>query len=183
MPSSRPDIVLAHGSYHTPAPYADLRAHLEKAGFATHCPQLPTADPKYLVPDSSNPSFDQAPPPGGHPQQTVDAEVLGKLLKRLIDEESKEVLLLAHSSGGWTACEAATPELQREKRREVEKKGGVIGIFYMASFLIMPGESVWSTFSKSTDKPAEAKEPAEWFTFLVSFCFYFLVAGWVSFGR
>lgn len=32
-------------------------------------------------------------------------------LERLIKQDGKEVLLVAHSSGGWVATQAAIPEL------------------------------------------------------------------------
>ncbi|KAF2684804.1 alpha/beta-hydrolase [Lentithecium fluviatile CBS 122367] len=159
MTSNKLTILLAHGSYHPAQAYTQFLRLLTERGYETHCPQLPTADRKCLVADPSNPSFEQPAPPGGHPQQGRDAEVLQALLKQLVEDEGNDVLLVAHSSGGWTACAGSTPEFQRERRKKEGKTGGVIGIFFMASFLILPGASVFSTF-------AQAEEPAGWFTFL-----------------
>lgn len=173
MSSPKPAILLAHGSYHTPQPYARLRALLSKQGYETHCPQLPCASRDYLVADPRNPSFDQPPPSQGLPTQDLDVAALRAVLRRLVEEQGRDVLLLAHSSGGWTATEIATPELQRGKRGLEGRGGGVVGIFYMASFLVMLGESVWSTFAASTGEAEQgAREGQGWFSLLVSICLF-----------
>lgn len=128
---------------------------LRAKGYEASCPQLPTADPARLVADPSNPSFNQPPPPNGVPEHIDDANVLSSALKTLIEDESKEVLLLAHSSGGWSATEAAAPSLLRSARKDAGKTGGLIGILYIAAFLIKPGESVYSMFSSMPVLPDE----------------------------
>jgi pimeloyl-ACP methyl ester carboxylesterase len=130
-------------------------AALRTKGFEASCPQLPTADPARLVADPSNPSFNQPPPPNGVPEHVEDANVLNAALRKLIEDEGKEVLLLAHSSGGWSATEAAVPSLRRNARKDAGKQGGLIGIFYIAAFLIKPGESVYSIFSTLPSLPDE----------------------------
>ena len=144
---------------YAPAPYFSLRKLLESQGHETHCPQPPSADLKQLLSDPTSPNFDQDPPPSGHPPQTQDSDVIKTLLKYLVEKDGKEVLLIAHSSGGWSASEAAVPEFQFQARQAEGKEGGIIRIFNIASFLIPVGQSVRSTFS---GKPNE--EPAPWFT-------------------
>lgn len=139
-------IVLCHGSYHTPAPYAPLLEAFRSRGVDAHCPQLPTADlAKLGVGDVSRPDFDRPPPPGGYPQGEEDAQAVLEVLRPLV-EGGKEVLLVAHSSGGWVATEVARPEMQAKARAGRGLSGGVVGIFYMGAFVIPVGESVSSFF-------------------------------------
>jgi hypothetical protein len=144
-PSRKPTILLAHGSWHTPAIYATLLKALNSQGFETHCPQLPSASLERLLLDPSNPSRDQPPPPDGHPTQTADAEVLRSTLSHLVDEQEKQVLLVAHSSGGWSSNEALLPSYQVSVRKEAGKSGGVLGIFCISALLCPLGESTPST--------------------------------------
>lgn len=141
-------VVLCHGSYHTPAPYTPLLDAFKSRGIDAYCPQLPTADLSKLdVGDVNNPDFDRAPPTGGYPQGEADVQVVLEVLKPLV-EQGKDVLLLAHSAGGWVATEAARPELQSKNR--AASSGGIIGIFYMGAFVIPVGESV-NTFFQPKD--------------------------------
>lgn len=137
-------LVLCHGSYHTPAPYEQFLTAVERdLGFETHCPQLPSSDlTKLDVGDVNAPDFERPPPSNGYPGQTDDAAVVRTLLTRLIEEDHKEVLIAAHSSGGWTATEAAVPALQRKKRREAGLDGGIIGILYITAFVAPLGKSL-----------------------------------------
>ncbi|KAF2710441.1 hypothetical protein K504DRAFT_490563, partial [Pleomassaria siparia CBS 279.74] len=157
MATSKPTIVIVivHGSYHTPAPYGSLSKALETHGHSTHCPQLPGALLQNLVSDASNPDFDAAaPPPSGYPAQSDDADTIKSLLKTLVEEQGKKVLLVAHSSGGWSASEAAVPDLQRDVRSKEGKEGGVIGVFYMTALLVARGESTSATFGQIAIVPA-----------------------------
>ena len=135
-------IVIVHGSYHTTALYESFRKALESRGYETHCPQLPCADLQNLVINPLNPDFSAPPPSAGHPPQSADSDVVKALLKMLVEEQGKKVLLVAHASGGWSATEAAVPEFQSAQRKKEGKMGGVIGIFYMSGFLVEMGESV-----------------------------------------
>lgn len=67
-----------------------------------------------------------------------------EVLDRLINQESKQVLLVAHSSGGWAAIQAA--ELQYKTRLANGQNGGLIGLFYYAAFVIPVNESINSFF-------------------------------------
>jgi hypothetical protein len=139
-------VVICHGSYHTPEPYQSFLDALKANGIEGHCPQLPTADlAKLNVGDISNPDYDRDPPPGGYPQPADDTEVILKLLQQLI-ADGKSVLLIGHSSGGFTATASAIPELQSKNRKNQGAPGGIIGVFYACGFLIPVGESVHSFF-------------------------------------
>ncbi|KAJ5937089.1 hypothetical protein N7466_003539 [Penicillium verhagenii] len=140
-------IVICHGSYHTPAPYEPFVQSLISKGYETYCPPRPTADPnRHNVGHIKNPDYDRGPGPDGLPSDYEDVAMVNKVLERLIKEESKEVLLVAHSAGGWVATQAAIPELQRKTRQENGQSGGLIGLFYYSAFVIPVNESINSFF-------------------------------------
>lgn len=139
-------VVICHGSYHTPAPYAPLVEALKVVGIDAYCPQLPTADLAQLnVGDPNSPDFDLGPPQGGYPQGVEDTKVILDILHLLI-LKGKRVLIIGHSSGGWVATQAARPELQINTRKAQGLEGGIIGLFYIGAFIIPVGESVHSFF-------------------------------------
>jgi hypothetical protein len=146
---NKPAVVICHGSYHTPAPYGPFIRSLNSHEFETvHCPQRPTCDLSRLNvgDDLLNPDFDLGPPAEGYPSDTEDANVVIQVLDKLVNKDGKDVLLLAHSSGGWVASQAAIPEYQLKARQSRGEKGGIIGIFYSGALVVPVGESVTSFF-------------------------------------
>lgn len=140
-------VVICHGSCHSPAPYLPLVDAFKARGIEAYCPQLPTSDlSKLNVSNIDEPDFDREPPPGGYPQGDEDTEVILQVLKPLIHDEGKHVLLIGHSSGGWVTTQAAQPELQAKVRKANGQSGGIIGLLYMGAFVIPVGESVHSFF-------------------------------------
>ncbi|PLB50870.1 alpha/beta-hydrolase [Aspergillus steynii IBT 23096] len=153
MATSKPAVIICHGSYHSPAPYEPLMEHLRSEGFEAYCPHRPTCNLKELnVGDVDNPDFNRGPPPEGFPSDTKDVDVVVQLLRELIGN-GKYVLLMAHSSGGWVATQAAIPELQSKNRRAKGQAGGIIGLFYLGAFVIPVGESVHSFFQPKDGPP------------------------------
>ena len=147
-------VVICHGSYHTPEPFQPFLAALKRQGIEGYCPQLPTSDlSKLNVGDISNPDYDRDPPPNGYPQPAEDVELVDQLLSKLIKKESKNVVLIGHSAGGFTVTAAAIPNLQAESRRAKGEKGGIVGVFYECAFLIPVGESVHSFFQPKDGSP------------------------------
>jgi len=152
MSSSEFVVVVVHGSYHTPEPYQPFLDALKAEGIDGYCPQLPSSDlSKMDVGDISNPDFDRDPPANGYPQPADDVKVIHTLLEKLINKEAKKVVLIGHSSGGFTATASATPEFQAKNRKT--GSGGIVGIFYIAAFLIPVGESVHSFFQPKDGSP------------------------------
>lgn len=124
-PTTNLAVVICHGSYHTPEPYAPLLNALKARGIDAHCPQLPTSDLARLnVGDVDSPDFDRGPPAGGYPQGEEDTRAVLDVLGRLVGDEGREVLVVAHSSGGWVATEAARPGLQFKAREAKGERGG-----------------------------------------------------------
>ncbi|KAE8378841.1 Alpha/beta hydrolase fold-1 [Aspergillus bertholletiae] len=151
---SKPAVIVCHGSYHSPAPYQPLLEYLNSQGFESYCPHRPTCDLSNLnVGDINNPDFNRGPPPGGFPSDSEDVAVVTQLLDKLINREGKRVLLLAHSSGGWVATQAALPEFQYQPRQAHGQAGGIIGLFYYGAFVIPVGQSVNSFFQPKDGPP------------------------------
>ncbi|KAI9172604.1 hypothetical protein HJFPF1_02111 [Paramyrothecium foliicola] len=140
-------VVICHGSYHSPAPYEPLIEAFVSKNITAYCPQLPTSDlGKLNVGDTTSPDFNLGPPEHGYPQGEEDTNTILDVIRRLVEQEKKDVLLIAHSSGGWVATQAAQPDLQLKSRQAKELSGGIIGIFYMGAFVIPVGDSVSSFF-------------------------------------
>jgi alpha-beta hydrolase superfamily lysophospholipase len=147
-------VVICHGSYHTPAPYRALVDALKAQGIDTYCPKLPTSDlAKLNVGDVNRPNFDLSPPAGGYPQGEQDAEVILGTLRPLVEEQSKNVILLGHSSGGWVATQTAQKELHAKERSKQQLPGGIIGILYVSAFIVTVGESIHSFFQPKDGTP------------------------------
>jgi pimeloyl-ACP methyl ester carboxylesterase len=143
--SRNPAVVIAHGLYHTPSLYQPLVDAFKSRGIDAYCPQLPTSDLYQLnIGDVNEPDFDRGPPTGGYPQGEADADALLAVLKPLIEDQGRRVLLLAHSAGGWVATQAAVPSLQAKTRQE--HNGGIAGILYYGAFIIPMNESIDSFF-------------------------------------
>jgi hypothetical protein len=152
-PKSDLAVVICHGSYHSPAPYERLVEALQVKEIEAVCPQLPTSDLlKLNVGDPNKPNFDLGPPEQGYPQGKEDTDAVLEVVRPLI-EQGKKVLLLAHSSGGWVATQVAGPEFHFKARGEKGLEGGIIGIFYMGAFIIPVGESVSGFFQPKEGPP------------------------------
>jgi len=147
-------VVICHGSYHTPEPYQPFLDALEQNEIEAYCPQLPTSDlSKLNVGDISKPNYDCSPPPGGFPQPADDTEVIQNLLRRLVIEEEKNIILIGHSAGGFTATASATPEFQEKTRKQLGASGGILGVFYACAILAPVGESINSFFQPKDGSP------------------------------
>lgn len=147
-------VVICHGSYHTPAPYMPLVDALTNAGIEAYCPQLPTSDLNLLnIGDVKTPDFDRGPPAGGYPQGEEDVKIILDTVGPLVNVKGKKVVLIGHSSGGWTATEAAVPALQAKARQDKGLAGGIIGIFFLGAFIIPVGESI-NSFFQPKDGPS-----------------------------
>ncbi|KAL9618748.1 MAG: hypothetical protein Q9160_006542 [Pyrenula sp. 1 TL-2023] len=148
------EVLICHGSYHTPEPYQPFIEALQVQGVKVHCPQLPTSDlTKLNVGDPANPGYDNPPPTQGHPQPADDAVVLRQVLKHVI-AQGKYVVVLGHSSGGFVAAYITEPEVQAKVRKSKGQSGGVIGLFFQCALMVPPDESVHTFF-----QPKDGSQP------------------------
>ena len=128
-----PSILIVHGSWHTPAFFDDIRSELSSRGYETVVPWLPTCHLN-AVKDFSSIDF------------YSDSAAIQSALTQLIDNEAKEVLVVAHSYGAAPASDAIISDYIRSKRRSAGQQGGVIGMLALASMLILPGQSIEEAF-------------------------------------
>jgi pimeloyl-ACP methyl ester carboxylesterase len=128
---SKPTVLFVHGSWHTPNHFAPVRKVFEEAGFPTSCPRQP--------------SVCNAPPVG----LMEDAQCIRHELVRLIEEEERDLIVVAHSYGGVVATQAVEQRFARKTREKEGKKGGVVRIVYMCAFLLDVGQTLAGAFGGS----------------------------------
>ena len=145
-------IIIATGAWHLPIHYSPLEIALESRGFQVSTPTLPTMSVLNVSTyDPNNPIFDIAQPAEGWPNGYEDSNRTRQEIE-LASNHGYEVMLVAHSYGGWVATQAALPELQRDVRRRRGKRGGVVGIFYISGLILPEGHSINSYFSPQGDE-------------------------------
>ena len=126
--STKPTVLIFHGSWHQPVHYQKLVKGLEGAGFETLIPLLP--------------SFNAQP----HIGVAKDTEYLRRVLEDLL-AKGKQVLILGHSYGGMMCADVVLPIHTLRCRSLAGFPGGVIGTIYLAGWLLLPGESLASALS------------------------------------
>ncbi|KAF2461886.1 hypothetical protein BDY21DRAFT_368051 [Lineolata rhizophorae] len=134
-PTTLPTVLLVPGAWHQPVHYSKLISSLERLGFPTAATKLDSVgslDPKNVT-------------------LARDIEYIREqALKPLLDE-GRDVILLMHSFGGIEGSGAAKGLSKAE--REVEgKKGGVVGMIWLAGLIMKEGD-IWQ------DKSPVAKDP------------------------
>ena len=121
MSVSKPTIIIVPGAWHAPSSYDKLAEELKAANFtaliASH-PSLNSKDPKSV-------------------SCTQDTAAVRSILLPLLDK-GEDVVLVAHSYGGVSASGAAHG-LSKVSRAKAGKESGVLGIVYIAGFLIPTG--------------------------------------------
>ncbi|OBT77021.1 hypothetical protein VF21_02883 [Pseudogymnoascus sp. 05NY08] len=125
MSSPKPTLFLVPGAWHPNTCFATLSAQLTAAGFPIHLASLPSLSPVSPATDATC---------------TADALALRAQLLPLI-EESKDVVVVCHSYGGIPAGGAAA-DLAKTDRAARNEKGGVLGLIYLASFVVPEGVSL-----------------------------------------
>lgn len=115
------DIVLVPGYWEGPAIFDHVKPALETAG--------------YEVFDAPLPSTGQLPGPGNTLQ--ADVASIRKVIESRV-EMGKDVLVVAHSAGGFLSAHA-TQHLGTKARAEAGKKGGVAKFAFLAGALFPQG--------------------------------------------
>jgi pimeloyl-ACP methyl ester carboxylesterase len=122
---SLPTIVLIPGAWHSPVHYQELVNLLEAA--------------RYTLSSSSLPSLDPADP-DAVTTRTDSKFIAEKLLAPLLDE-GNDIILVAHSYGGSPGS-AAARGLSKTERASQGLNGGVIGLIFIAAFVVPEGVSL-----------------------------------------
>lgn len=115
-------IVLSPGAWISTSFYQDFANIFMASGHPVHFapyPSLNPADPKTA--DCKH-----------------DADAISKILRPLVEDQGRDVVLVMHSYAGMPAAAAASG-LSKTKRMKEAKKGGIIGLVFIAAFLVPEG--------------------------------------------
>ncbi|EHA23670.1 catalytic protein, partial [Aspergillus niger ATCC 1015] len=144
-PATLPIIVIVPGAFGTPQGFEKLLPHLTEAGYATHPGSYPSCNP-------SDPANVSSPQDIAHLRDNV--------LLPLLNEEGKDVVIIAHSYGGVVAGGAARG-LAKGTRTAQGQSTGVIGLIYVVGNITLDGESLFNAVGGAyppfikVDKPSK----------------------------
>jgi len=120
----KPTIIFVHGSWHSPAHFEPVISLFSQHSYPALCPQLPTYNSITTI------------------NLYDDASTIRSSLIELVETEGKDVLVVLHSYGGLVGAEAVYESLGKQSRKNLGLKGGVIGLFHIAAFILPLGESL-----------------------------------------
>lgn len=132
---SLPTLLLIPGAFTEPSCYDTLIPYLQKSGFPVQTAPLITCNPQTQDPKTCTAE-----------QQGLD--LLNNHLRPLIENQEKDVVVFAHSFGA-TSCSGAGSGLTKQEREKEGKKGGILGIVYIAGVLCKDGEDQLSYLGTS----------------------------------
>ncbi|KAJ5708663.1 Alpha/Beta hydrolase protein [Penicillium malachiteum] len=140
-----PVILLVPGAFGTPDGFERLLPYLNKAGYTTHPGAYPSCNP-------SDPATASA---------LKDINSLREdVLLPLLNEQSKDVVIIAHSYGGVVAGGAAKA-LAKETRRAQGHSTGVIGLIYVVGNITLEGESLLAAIGGAYPPFIQVNKPSE----------------------
>ncbi|KAL9624613.1 MAG: hypothetical protein Q9160_001278 [Pyrenula sp. 1 TL-2023] len=143
MAAIKPTFVIVPGAWHPISCYNGLSKELSSAGYPVEFVKLPSLDP-------SDP-FDAS--------CARDADVVRETLLPLI-EAGKNVVVVPHSYGGIPAgCGARG--LAASAREKEGKKGGVLGLIYMTSFVVPEGSTLLEFMGGKHPPYVQENSPSE----------------------
>ncbi|RYO98127.1 hypothetical protein DL764_007172 [Monosporascus ibericus] len=128
-----PVIVLVPGAFGTAAGFEKLVPHLEKVGFSTHPGTYPSCNP-------SDPAVATC--------QNDIASLRNNVLLPLLEQEQKDVVIIAHSYGGVVAGAAAKYLDKQTRRTQGQAGGSVVGLIYVVGNITLEDESLLEAPSK-----------------------------------
>lgn len=123
MSTSKPEIVISGGGWHTPESYAPFRTALESQGLTVHVPLHPT--------------MNGSRPPNG--DLIADSDAFRQVVTELVDA-GRSVVVIMHSYGGQVGTNSLIG-LGVEARKQQGLSGGVIQLIYLAAQALQEGQS------------------------------------------
>jgi pimeloyl-ACP methyl ester carboxylesterase len=117
---STPVFVLLHGAWHTPQCWDRLISELDKAGYESVAPALPSSG--------------STPPT---PDWAADVEIIRRTVSDLV-EQQRDVVVVMHSFSGMTGG-TALDGLDKASRMSKNLKGGVVRLIYVVAYLVPEG--------------------------------------------
>lgn len=117
-------ILFVPGAWIAPAFYRPFLQALTVAGYDTHFAGYPSFNPEDPTTTTCQ----------------ADTDAITVTLKSLVEDEGKDVVVFMYSYGGMPGAAAATG-LAKSQRAQEGKVGGVIGLIFLAAFLVPEGLS------------------------------------------
>ncbi|GLA31705.1 hypothetical protein AnigIFM63326_010385 [Aspergillus niger] len=117
-------VVVIPGAWLTPDFYQPFLNALNLAGYRTHLAGYPSLNP-------SNPATADC---------QTDSDAIQRELRNLVEDENQDVVLLMHSYAGMPGASAACG-LSKVERRQQGKSGGIVGLIFLAAFVVPEGHS------------------------------------------
>ena len=119
---SKPTFICIPGASCTPRFYEPVVSRLSKLDYPSVLVPLPSVDAKPSKYDFSE-----------------DVTAIRDVVKKLVEDEEKEVVVVVHSYGGMPASEAIHESLGKKQRERKGLKGGVIRMVFIQSFMFPEG--------------------------------------------
>ncbi|CAI7633112.1 unnamed protein product [Penicillium discolor] len=119
-------ILFVPGAWIAPSFYGPFLQALTVAGYDIHFAAYPSFNPEDPTTTTCQ----------------ADTNAITVTLKSLVEDEGKDVLVFMYSYGGMPGAAAATGLAKSQRARE-GKAGGVIGLLFLAAFLVPEGSSCW----------------------------------------
>lgn len=139
MSTSKPTVVFVPGAFHTPNHFTPLTELLQASSYPSLTVSLPSIGAQAAT-----------------GTLTDDIQAVRAVLERLIEQEGKDVVLAAHSYGGVPACQTVNG-LEKSKRANGGKKGGVIHVLFIAALLVEEGKALVDALGGGLPPWAEAE--------------------------
>ncbi|GKZ23890.1 hypothetical protein AbraIFM66951_010422 [Aspergillus brasiliensis] len=117
-----PTLVFIPGAWITRELYQPFLNACSSAGYPIHYADYPSIDP-------ADPTVADC---------KTDTDVIRSTLHQLVEEEGKDVFLMMHSYAGMPGAAAALG-MAKSQRVKQGKRGGVIGMVFIAAFLVPEG--------------------------------------------
>lgn len=123
---TKPTIVLIPGLWEGPQVFTSLSTTLQALGYPTEIATLPSTGTTSSDPDRHTRTMRD------------DEQAIRYIVKRLVVNEKKTVIMVAHSAGGFLGA-GAIQGLGRKSRKTKGERGGVAKIVFLSAGLAAEG--------------------------------------------
>lgn len=120
----KPTIVFVPGVFHTPIHFQTIITLLGHASFPTLAIALPTVGEQAATANYRD-----------------DVHIIRGTLKKLVEDENKDVVLAVHSLGGISGCQTVNG-LEKSKRLKEGKQGGVVQVLFIAALVVKQNQEL-----------------------------------------
>ena len=149
--ADKPTVIFVPGAFHTPAHYEPIISQLKKLSSPSLAVSLPTI--------------------GTHASTAglaEDIQVIRSKLEEMVNQEARDVVLVAHSYGGNPVCQAVKG-FEKSERTRSGQSGGIIHCIFINALLFAEGESIVSSSPEGSLPPwaeADVSAPLQYFVVL-----------------